>query len=196
MKHIKDAIRSVGDSFRLSAKELKNTRSLVGVAMLCAINIVIGQFSITLSPTQKIGFSFLSVGVSGMLYGPVLTGMAGIINDLIKFLLKPTGSFMIGFTLIEGLQGMFYGLFLYRHKISLPRVFLTRLFITVLLNLVMTPFFLWLYYGNSFIVLVGGRLVKNLISLPITTAVQFMLLRAISEVPIIKAMRARTMRLK
>ena len=196
MKHIKDAIRSVGDSFRLSAKEMKNTRALVGVAMLCAINIVIGQFSITLSPTQKIGFSFLSVGVSGMLYGPVLTGMAGIINDLIKFLLKPTGSFMIGFTLIEGLQGMFYGLFLYRHKISLPRVFLTRLFITVLLNLVMTPFFLWLYYGNSFIVLVGGRLVKNLISLPITTAVQFMLLRAISEVPIIKAMRARTMRLK
>lgn len=196
MKRIKDAIRSVGDSFRLSAKEMKNTRALVGVAMLCAINIVIGQFSITLSPTQKIGFSFLSVGVSGMLYGPVLTGMAGIINDLIKFLLKPTGSFMIGFTLIEGLQGMFYGLFLYRHKISLPRVFLTRLFITVLLNLVMTPFFLWLYYGNSFIVLVGGRLVKNLISLPITTAVQFMLLRAISEVPIIKAMRARTMRLK
>jgi ECF transporter S component (folate family) len=196
LKRIKDAIRSVGDSFRLSAKEMKNTRALVGVAMLCAINIVIGQFSITLSPTQKIGFSFLSVGVSGMLYGPVLTGMAGIINDLIKFLLKPTGSFMIGFTLIEGLQGMFYGLFLYRHKISLPRVFLTRLFITVLLNLVMTPFFLWLYYGNSFIVLVGGRLVKNLISLPITTAVQFMLLRAISEVPIIKAMRARTMRLK
>ena len=196
MKRIKDAIRSVGDSFRLSAKEMKNTRALVGVAMLCAINIVIGQFSITLSPTQKIGFSFLSVGVSGMLYGPVLTGMAGIINDLIKFLLKPTGSFMIGFTLIEGLQGMFYGLFLYRHKISLPRVFLTRLFITVLLNLVMTPFFLWLYYGNSFIVLVGGRLIKNLISLPITTAVQFMLLRAISEVPIIKAMRARTMRLK
>ncbi len=196
MKRIKDAIRSVGDSFRLSAREMKNTRALVGVAMLCAINIVIGQFSITLSPTQKIGFSFLSVGVSGMLYGPVLTGMAGIINDLIKFLLKPTGSFMIGFTLIEGLQGMFYGLFLYRHKISLPRVFLTRLFITVLLNLVMTPFFLWLYYGNSFIVLVGGRLVKNLISLPITTAVQFMLLRAISEVPIIKAMRARTMRLK
>ena len=49
MKRIKDAIRSVGDSFRLSAKEMKNTRALVGVAMLCAINIVIGQFSITLS---------------------------------------------------------------------------------------------------------------------------------------------------
>jgi len=196
LKWLTNFFRSIGDSFRLSAKELKNTRSLVGVAMLCAINIVIGQFSITLSPTQKIGFSFLSVGVSGMLYGPVLTGMAGMINDIIKFLLKPTGSFMIGFTLIEGLQGMFYGLFLYRHKVSLPRVFFTRLFITVFLNLLMTPFFLWLYYGNGFIGLVAGRLIKNLISLPITTAVQFMLLRAISEIPIIRSMRARTMRLK
>ena len=196
MKWLMNFFHSIRDSFRLSAKEMKSTRALVGVAMLCAINIVVGQWSITISPTQKIGFSFLSVGVCGMLYGPVLTGMAGMVNDVIKFLLKPTGSFMLGFTLIEGLQGMFYGLFLYRKKISLPRVFFTRLFITILLNLIMTPFFLWLYYGKGFIGLVAGRLVKNLISLPITTAVQFMLLRAISEVPVIRAMRAKTMRMK
>lgn len=186
---------SIYDSFRLSAKEMKSTRSLVGVAMLCAINIIVGQWAITISPTQKIGFSFLSVGVCGMLYGPVLTGMAGIVNDIIKFLLKPTGSFMIGFTLIEGLQGVFYGLFLYRNKVSLPRVFFTRLCIMVFLNLLLTPTVLYLYYGTGFIGLVAGRLVKNIVMLPITTAVQFMLLRAISEIPVIKSIRLKNSRM-
>lgn len=195
MKRFMDFLHSVGDSFRFSAREMKNTRSLVAVAMLCAINVVLGQFSIEITSTLKVGFAFLPVGICGMLYGPVLTGMAGMVNDIIKFLLKPTGPFMLGFTLIEGLQGLFYGLFLYRNKVSLPRVFFTRLFITVFLNLLLTPFFLYLYYGKGFIGLVAGRLVKNLISLPITTAVQFMLLRAISEIPAIKSIRLKNSRL-
>lgn len=181
--------RSIADSFRLSAKEMKRTSSLVGVAMLCAVNVVMGQFSINLTPTLKIGFAFLPVGVCGMLYGPVLTGLAGVANDLIKFFLKPSGQFMIGFTLIEGLQGVLYGLFLYRHKVSIPRVFFTRLCITVFLNLCLTPLFLYLYYGQGFIGLVAGRLVKNIIMLPITTAVQFVLLRTISEIPAVKSIR-------
>lgn len=57
--------RSIADSFRLSAKEMKRTSSLVGVAMLCAVNVVMGQFSIELTPTLKIGFAFLPVGVCG-----------------------------------------------------------------------------------------------------------------------------------
>lgn len=192
MKQLIALWRSIGESFRLSAREMKRISSLAGVAMLCAINVVMGQFSITLTPDLKIGFAFLPVGICGMLYGPALTAMAGMVNDVIKFLLKPTGPFMIGFTLIEGLQGLFYGLFLYRNKVSLPRVFFTRLFITVFLNLLMTPFFLYLYYGKGFIGLVAGRLVKNLIMLPITTAVQFMLLRTISEIPPVKAIRRKS----
>ena len=56
--------------FKESFNEFSKTRNLVIMAMLCAVNVVTSWFSIPLSDTLKITFSFLSMSLIGHLFGP------------------------------------------------------------------------------------------------------------------------------
>ena len=84
-----------------SSKEMKKVKSICGCAMLTTLNVVAGTFFIPLSPTLRIGFSSIFAGVSGMIYGPVLTGFAGIIADTLKYIARPDGPYFPGFALNE-----------------------------------------------------------------------------------------------
>ncbi len=170
-----------------SAKEFKKPVSLAGAALLIAVNAAINQFSIFLTPTLKIGFSFLAVALSGLLFGPLLTGVAGAAADIVKYLLYPNGPFFPGFTLNEFLIGVIYGLFLYKKKVTLPRVFLAVLTNMLLINFILNPLWLSMLYGKAFIVLLAERIVKNVILLPINTALLYFLAKAIQDkVPLAK----------
>lgn len=165
-----------------SIQELRRVTSLTGAAMLAALNVILNQFTVVLSLTQKVGFSFITVGVSGMLYGPVLTGSIGAVTDILKFLVgPPAGAFFPGFTLNEFLLGFIYGVFLYQKPVTLGRVFAAKLTTTVVINLTLTPLWLSMMYGKAFFVLVGARLFKNILMLPIETALLYFLLKKVRE---------------
>lgn len=165
-----------------SGQEMRRVTSLTGAAMLAALNVVFNQFTVVFSLTQKLGFSFLTVGISGMLYGPVLTGMIGVITDILKFFIgPPSGAFFPGFTISEFVQGFLYGIFLYRKPVTLGRVFAAKLTTTVVINLTLTPLWLSMMYGKAFFALVGARLVKNILMLPIETMLLFFLLKKVRE---------------
>ncbi len=95
-----------------SSAHLKKTSSLTGLALIAAINIILGSLSIQLSPILKIGFSFIAVGISALFYGPIATGFVGIVTDVIKYMIRPNGPFFIGFTFNEFLGGFITGLIL------------------------------------------------------------------------------------
>jgi len=165
-----------------SVQELRRVSSLTGAAMLSALNVILNQFTVVLSLTQKLGFSFLTVGVSGMLYGPVLTGLIGAGTDILKFFVgPPNGPFFPGFTLSEFLQGFLYGLFLYQKPVTLKRTFAAKLTTTLVINMTLTPLWLSMMYGDAFYVLVGARLLKNVLMLPIETALLYFLLKKVRE---------------
>ena len=68
---------SVPSLIKESMKENKKVKSICGCAMLTALNVSVGALYIPISPTIRIGFSSVFAGVSGMVYGPMLTGFAG-----------------------------------------------------------------------------------------------------------------------
>lgn len=174
-----DASRRMKDA----VGELKNVRSLAGASMLSALGVVIHALTtVAASLTQIVSFTFLTVGVSGLLYGPVVTGCIGAITDILKYIVKPNGGFFPGFTLSEFLLGFLFGLFFYQRKVTLLRVFAAKLTTTLLINLTLTPLWLSMMYGNAFIVLVSGRIVKNLIMLPIETGLLYFLLKKVQEI--------------
>jgi ECF transporter S component (folate family) len=163
--------------------EMKNVRSLAGASMLSALGVVIhAATTVIASLTQMISFAFLTVGVSGLLYGPVVTGCIGAITDILKYLVKPNGGFFPGFTLSEFILGFLFGLFFYQRKITLARVFAAKLTATLLINLFLTPLWLSMMYGDAFIVLLSGRIVKNLVMLPIETGLLYFLLKKVQEI--------------
>lgn len=100
--------------FTDSAREFKNLRSVVTVALLVALHTVMAFFlSIQVTTSLRISISFLANCIIGCLYGPVMGFVAGGLGDIIQFVLKPAGPYFIGWTINAALAGFIYGCFFY-----------------------------------------------------------------------------------
>lgn len=165
---------------KTSAKEVRRVKSICGCAMLTALNVAVGTLFIPITPTLRIGFSSIFAGVSGMYYGPVITGMAGVIADTLKYIMRPDGPYFPGFAINELLTGMIYGSFFYKKEITLPRVILARLCVTVFINLILTSLWLNIMYQNPLFTMV--RLIKNIIMFPMDVALLYAALKAAKRI--------------
>ena len=80
--------------FRESARELKDSHTMVVIAMLLALAVVLGFFgTVQVTDFLKIGFSFLPNELAAMLFGPSVGGIVAGAADILKYLVKPTGAF-------------------------------------------------------------------------------------------------------
>lgn len=168
-------------SVKYSAGELKSVITISVTGMLVAVGIVLSFFTLPISNVLHIGFSFLPLAVSGMLYGPVIGGITGVITDVLEYFIRPDGPFFPGFTLNALLSGAIYGFFLYRKPVTVKRVIAVSALITVLINLLLNPLWLSILYGNAYIVLLTGRLLKNLIMFPVNTALLASVLKIVEK---------------
>ena len=153
-------------SIKDSATELKNTRSLTEAALLTAISIVLGSYcKIIISPTMEIRFGFLGLAMSGMFLGPVTGGIIGAVADIITYFIRPNGFFFPGFTLNQFIYGFVFGLFFYKKKVTVKRVILSKLVLTVIISLVLNPIWLNMMYGSELFAL--PRLIKAVVLFPV-----------------------------
>ncbi len=104
------------EKFGRSAGELKKIRCITVTGVLIALDIVLKMLSIKVTNDLKITFSFLALATIGMLFGPTVSFMAGIITDIIGYMLNSEGGFSPLFTIIEAIGAMIYGFFLYDIK--------------------------------------------------------------------------------
>ncbi|MBQ9383103.1 MAG: folate family ECF transporter S component [Ruminiclostridium sp.] len=101
------------EKFGRSAMELKSLRCITVTGILIALDIVLKMFSITVTKDLKITFAFIALAAIGMLFGPTVGFLAGVITDVIGYLIRPEGGFSPLFTFVEAFGAMLYGLFLY-----------------------------------------------------------------------------------
>ena len=163
-----------------SSKELKRVTSICGCAMLTGLNVAVGALFIPITPTLRIGFSSVFAGVSGMIYGPMITGCAGVIADTLKFIIRPDGPYFPGFAINEFLVGMIYGCFFYKKDITLPRVIVARACVTIFINLMLTSLWLNIMYQSPLFTTI--RLVKNVVMFPIDVAILYFALKGAQRV--------------
>ena len=65
------------DSFRRSAAQLRDLRSLTGASLLLALSILLTYFfRLDFGGSLSVGLSFNATALMGMLFGPVVTGLA------------------------------------------------------------------------------------------------------------------------
>lgn len=165
-----------------SSKEIKKVSSLCGVAMLTAVKSVISIFRIQVSNILEIGFSHLAVGVSGMYYGPLLTGIAGVVADTIEFMLRPTGPYFPGFAISEFVIGFIYGSFFYKKEITWKRVLAARVLIVLVVDMLLTPLWLNIMYGNAYWALFSARITVQLAKFPIDFILLYLLLKSVQRI--------------
>ena len=146
-----------------SSREFKKVTTITTCAMFGALSVVLGYYSFKITPNLKIGFGSIPNMLVDYLFGPVVGGLFGGAMDVIKFMLKPDGGFMPGFTFNAMLAAFIYGLFFYKKNLSLPRILTAKLVVIVLCNIVLGTYWLTLLNGKGFLAILPARAIKNLI---------------------------------
>lgn len=201
--------------FRRSAESLKDLRTLTTVGMLIAMAVAIRSLAIQITPDLRIVFTFIPLCVIGMLYGPVVCGMSTLALDIIGFIIdnKAARGYSPQLGLVVVLTGVIYGIFLYREKINMVFVVLSRTIVVFVCNICLNSYFLYsLYINKDFSVFTADkdawdvfitwlwtsfRLPKNLAELPLDLILLVIVLpaamtaykRVYHKMPVVKAVQ-------
>lgn len=160
---------------------MSKTKKIILSGLLLGILIVLSRFVSIKTPILVISLSFLPIMISAYILGPVYSCLIAALGDLIGALLFPFGEYFVGFTIIQALVGLVYGLFLYNKtelytgKKLLVRLILSSIIVLGIIELLIMSAMLHFLYGNAFIAVMIGRLTTKLIMLPIQVIVIYFL---------------------
>ena len=148
-----------------SSREFKKVTTITTCAMFGALSVVLGYYSFKITPNLKIGFGSIPNMLVDYLFGPVVGGLFGGAMDVIKFMLKPDGGFMPGFTFNAMLAAFIYGLFC---------------------NIVLGTYWLTLLNGKGFLAILPARAIKNLIQWPVDSLIFFLVAKTLEQAGVFK----------
>lgn len=154
--------------WRAACGELKKLNRLVLAAVICALCVVLGGFYIPLTNSLQIHFTFFVVAVGCAVYGPV-TGMAvAAAADLINYFLFLGGyPYFPGYMVSEMLTALIFGLFLYRQKITVFKLFFSKVLINFPVNVLLGALWSRILYDKGYLFDLWQRLIKNTLLLPL-----------------------------
>lgn len=164
-------------------QQLKITHNLVLCGLMAALAVVLNYTtSIFITPNIRIGFSGLPNRIVEYMFGPCIGAVFGGMLDILKYLLKPDGgAFFFGYTFNVMVAGVIYGTILYRRPIKLWRIFIAEFLTKAIVNCGLNTLWLAVMNGNAFLAILPARVIKNIIMLPIDTAILFFTLTFVSK---------------
>ena len=166
--------------WRTAAADFRKPRMLAFAALMIAVCVALSYVpSIHLGDGGvRVTWGFLGRSVCGMVGGPVTALVFGFAEDTVSFLIHPTGAYFPGYALTTMLGTMIYALFLYRARPTVVRIFLAKLS-TNALNVVLGSVWSAVLYSKGYLYYMTTSLVKNVVMLPVQTAMLRFLLAAL-----------------
>jgi ECF transporter S component (folate family) len=159
------------------AGNVKNVRTLALTAILIALTIIgNGLLRVEVIPGMlRVTFGFLFLSTIAFLFGPVTAFAAGIISNMLAFLIFPTGaSFNPLFDLNIGLSGILYAIFLYKRnpksEYFIIWIVAARVSVNFICNIIINTYLLRLFGfipsgATGFITM--ARVFRNIAFLPV-----------------------------
>ncbi len=151
----------------MEAKRKFKLSTIPIVAFLMALEIILTRFLSINTPIVRIGFGFLPVALTAIMYGPWWAGAAYALGDFLGALLFPIAPYFPGFTLTAFLTGITFGFFLYKKPVTWKTVLPASLIICIVLNLGLDTFWLYLIMDQGVMALIPARILKTVIMIPI-----------------------------
>ena len=173
--------------WRDAAGELRDLRKLVFAALMIAMCIVLAQIpSVPLFGGARVTWGFLARSVCAWVCGPVLGLLFAFAEDNLSFVLTGGGGYPYfpGYTLTTMLGVFTYALFFYRAPLTVRRIFCAKL-LTNVQNVVLGALWMAILNSNEAFSLATWyasaslSAVKNLIMLPVQTALLALLFAAL-----------------
>lgn len=175
-------------NFKDSLKEFTSIKTLCVIGMLGALSIILSSFSIPVGPVE-IGFSSECNHLVDCLFGPSAGAIFGAGMDILKFIIKPKGTFFWGYTFNAALAGLIVGIGLYRKKITYLRVVIVRLINSLIVNVFFGTLWSSTLYGKAFFALLPTRLFKNIVLVPVEALIFVIIYKALEKSGAIQLIR-------
>lgn len=164
-----------GDAIMENTKKYnrKRTLDITVMAMVLAIRLGMEMLpAITFGLYVKIGFGFIGAAIAGVMLGPWRAALVGILVDILgNFFSGKSGQFFIGYTFTALVGGLIYGYFLYKRPLRWEQIGLAVLLVTLFCNLGLNSIWVHMMTGEAFTVFMSMRILKNMITLPLNTAI-------------------------
>lgn len=151
--------------WKAAVADLYSTRNLVFAALMVAMARVLALIpSIPIAHT-RLSFSFPARAMCGLVCGPV-AGMAyGFVEDILGFILQPTGEFFFGYT-ISTMAGMLvYALCFYRRRVTVVRIVVSNVLVNIFVNAMMGSLWTMMIRGGGYFGWFVPSLLKNLVTI-------------------------------
>lgn len=142
-------------------------RKIAMLGMLLAAQVVAGMFISIRLPIATVGFTFLPLSITAILYGPVWGAVSAVMGDFLIAFLGPYGYYPPMATTAL-LSGLIYGLFLYRKPLTVKRITLCVLVESLLCSILLQTYWITTLSGQGYLALLPVRLGQNLITAPIS----------------------------
>ena len=99
----------------------------------------------------KLTWGFLARSVCALVCGPVLGLVFGFVEDILGFILQPTGDFFPGYTLSTMAGVLVYALFFFRRRITVVNLVLANAVVNLLVNAAMGSVWSTMVRGGGYI---------------------------------------------
>ena len=182
-------MKKLAELFGSSSRELKSVRTITVCAMLAAAAIILVNFRIELTNTQRIGFSGIPNQLVAYLFGPAVSCLFAGALDIIKYLIKPVGAFFPGLTLVTMLAVLIYGFFFYKKPLKFTRVLAAHFLVCLVCNVILNTLCLSILYGQAFMLLLPPRVIQNIVKWPIDSFIFFNVAKMLEMSGVFRAVR-------
>jgi len=113
-------------------KELGTLHTVVFCGLMGGLSIILTMVaSVKMGPYINIGFSWIPNRIVDFMFGPIVGMIYGGAMDIVKWMAKPDGDFMIIYTFVPMLTGIIVGTLLYKKPVSLVRIIIVQIIIKI-----------------------------------------------------------------
>ncbi|HHV78873.1 MAG TPA: folate family ECF transporter S component [Firmicutes bacterium] len=171
-----------------------HSKTVSRIGILVALSVILTRyfgFMVNVAGVigLRISFGEVPIMVSGILLGPAVGAVTGILSDLIGYMLNPAGGpYYPGFTLTAALEGVLPSIVLSalgqgqrgkpKGSWSFPKILLAVAITGVSCSTLLNTFWIHRLYGKAFVVLLPSRIVARAFLIPVHSMVIHVLVRA------------------
>ena len=166
--------------WKAAAANFGSVRMLAVCAMFIALRVAIGAVFIPVGENLRVYFTYAVTALGASIYGPLMALAEGFVSDLLGYFIAPSGGFFPGYTLSAMLGSVTYALFFYRQRLSVLRIFLCRLTVNLVINVLIGSIWSAMLMGKAYYYYLGKSIVKNLLLLPAETVVMYVVFRTMT----------------
>ena len=139
--------------WREARGEFASPKTLVFAALIIALRVIVKMAKIPLVSGLSLTFDCYVNALGSIVYGPVVAIFVGAISDTLGCMFFPSGPYFLPFMFVEISSSVIFALFLWRRKISVGRVLISKFTVNTICNICLTSIFMkWMYaiyYGDA-----------------------------------------------